>query len=226
MNLNYEQLGNLYSAKPEGYYGLEREEMLYFISPGTKKILDVGCGDGGFGRSVRKYLPGTVIWGIEPNEDAAKIATGNYDKVIRGSFGEHQAGLEHEQFDCIAFNDVLEHMADPGKALHYSRELLSPGGYVIASIPNILFFPVLRQIIQTQDWKYIDYGILDNTHLRFFTRKSIIRLFEENGFAISEIKGISKRSCGRLYKILNTVFYKKLEDWKFMQFGVRATPRN
>jgi 2-polyprenyl-3-methyl-5-hydroxy-6-metoxy-1,4-benzoquinol methylase len=167
-----------------------------------------------------------MVWGIEPNAQAAAIARDGYEGVIEGSFTDAIQELSGNSFDCIVFNDVLEHMVNPETALQRSRDLLAEGGYIIASIPNILFFPVFREIIQKQDWKYEQYGILDNTHLRFFTRKSITRLFEENGFRINEMKGISQRSCGRLYRILNTVFYRKLDDWKFMQFGVRATPRN
>ena len=226
MHTNYQQLETHYTEKPNGYYGWSREEMLAFLVPGTKTVLDIGCGEGGFGNAIKKAFPEIEVWGIEPNAVAAAKASEALDHVINASFEADMTGLAGKKFDCIVFNDVLEHLVNPGNAIQIAGKYLQGKNYIIASLPNILFFPVLRQILTQQDWKYIEHGILDNTHLRFFTRKSMIRLFEENGYDVKMIQGISRHSCGRLYNLLNTVFYKKLDDWKFMQFGLRAVLKN
>jgi 2-polyprenyl-3-methyl-5-hydroxy-6-metoxy-1,4-benzoquinol methylase len=218
----HQQLRDLYKTKPEGYYNQDRPEMLVFVTPGTSSILDIGCGDGRFARNAGLHVGAKEVWGIEPNVDSAAVAATVLDKVIAKGFAEDLPELSGKKFDCIIFNDVLEHMPEPESALQICKNHLNSGGYVVASIPNILFFPVLREIIQKQDWEYKDYGILDNTHLRFFTRKSIIRLFQTAGYKIETIKGISARDCGKLYKLLNLFSFGKLRDWKYMQFGLRA----
>ena len=218
----HQQLHDLYKAKPEGYYNQDRPEMLVFVTPGTNSILDIGCGDGRFARNAALHVKAKEVWGVEPNLDSAAVAATVLDRVIAKGFVEDLPELNGKKFDCIIFNDVLEHMPNPESALQICKYHLNSGGYVVASIPNILFFPVMREIIQKQDWKYREYGILDNTHLRFFTRKSIIRLFQAAGYRIESIKGISGRDCGKLYKLLNLFSFGKLRDWKYMQFGLRA----
>jgi len=219
---HYGQLDKQYENKPAGYYGLDRVEMLPFIPAAAKKILDIGCGEGGFGKMLKEKDPSLIFWGLEPSPSAAGIAGRVLDKVINNVFNEGLPELENEKFGAIVFNDVLEHLASPDNSIRLCSRYLDEKGCIVASIPNILFYPVVREIVRTQDWQYTEHGTLDNTHLRFFTRKSIIRLFEENGYRILKIEGINARSCGRLYRILNTIFYKKLKDWKFLQFAVQA----
>ncbi|MBK9436395.1 MAG: class I SAM-dependent methyltransferase [Chloracidobacterium sp.] len=129
--------------------------------------------------------------GIEPSTDAAASASQKLDKVIHGTFQAGVTDLEGQRFDCIVFNDVLEHLVNPEIALNDSKKYLSDEGVLVASIPNILHFYQIWSILKEQDWKYEESGILDNTHLRFFTKKSIIRMFEEHGYKVVRIEGIN-----------------------------------
>ena len=103
-------------------------------------------------------------------------------------------------------------------------KLLNAEASLVASIPNVMFFPVMYNLIKNEEWKYEDSGVLDNTHLRFFTKKSIIRLFEESGYEIIKIEGINIKIHDkfRLYQVLNLILFNKLKDWKYMQFIVIA----
>jgi len=223
MTQEYDNLTEQYGAKPTGYYEMDRSEMLGFVPSGARSLLEVGCGSGAFGHLIKKTLADCEVWGIEPDPSAAAVAQGRLDNVINGTFPAGADAIQGKRFDVICFNDVLEHLANPEKALMATKEFLTDGGVVVASIPNILYFYQILEIVLEQDWRYQVAGILDNTHLRFFTKKSIVRLFESSGFEIDEIKGIN--SCyGIKYRVANLITLGRLIDWKYIQFGVRARP--
>jgi len=139
-------------------------------------------------------------------------------------------GLPTGSFDCVLFNDVLEHMVAPEVALRYARQLLAPGGVVVASIPNIRSFPTIWRLVFHASWEYQDAGVLDRTHLRFFTKSSIVDMFEREGFALEEISGINafvavpniRRRFWLLYRLANALLFRKFDDMRFLQFAVVA----
>jgi 2-polyprenyl-3-methyl-5-hydroxy-6-metoxy-1,4-benzoquinol methylase len=210
---------NLYQDKRTEYYSNSRLEILPFVPATVAQVLDVGCGTGGFGEALKANIECTV-WGVEPDEQAALEARTKLDCVFNTTFDE-AIDLHQKRFDCIFFNDVLEHLIDPYSALKFSKELLLPNGYVIASIPNILHFFTISKIIETQDWKYEDEGILDKTHLRFFTKKSITRMFEDCGFKLKDIQGI-RPTYGNKYNFLNFILCNRMVDMKYIQFVALA----
>ena len=220
MNEQYSELNQIYSEKHDDYYNSARKEMIAFIPAEAKSILDIGCGSGNFGQLLKRERNCTV-WGIEPTFQSAQDAAEKLDKVIHTTFSPDIPELQEKTFDAICFNDVLEHLIEPNVVLRECQKFLTPNGSIVASIPNFLFFPVLEGILVGQDWKYDDNGILDYTHLRFFTKKSIVRLFEECGYEIVKIEGINFKS-GRKYKVLNALLVNRLSDWKYMQFAVQA----
>ena len=214
-------LAEKYSEKSDAYFAQERSEMLEFIPERTHEVLEVGCGSGDFARAIKDQRPDSIVWGIEPSEIAAGQASKKLDHVVCSSFEVDSPALEGRRFDCIVFNDVLEHLPDPGNVLKECRKYLTADGCIVASIPNILYFYEISKILIEEDWEYRDHGILDNTHLRFFTRKSIVRMFETSGYDVELIKGINA-SAGRKYKIVNFLTMGRIRDWKYVQFAVRA----
>lgn len=218
---SFNELKKEYKIKDENYYNGERSEIMQFVPGGLKTILDVGCGTGNFAYNLKKMY-NCEAWGIEPNDQVAHIAARKLDKVINNIFSAELPELQEKKFDAIFFNDVLEHLINPNEILGQCKSFLRQGGYIVASIPNIFFFPVFfNNIILKQDWRYTDFGTLDKTHLRFFTRKSIFRMFEEQGYEVVKIKGINPETPRR-YRILNTILFNRLKDWKYLQFGVQA----
>jgi SAM-dependent methyltransferase len=169
------------------------------------------------------------VWGVESNAESIRKAEQNIDKVFHGYFGP-ELDLPPGYFDCIVFNDVLEHMLDPASALVLARALLSSGGCIVASIPNIRQFPTVWKLIIGGDWQYQEIGILDKTHLRFFTRLSIMRLFQGAGFEIQRIDGINPfcsngsgdKALWRRYSLFSWLPINRIKDMRYQQFAIVA----
>ncbi len=169
----------------KSYYENEREDVQKLINPHSKRILDVGCGKGRLG-SVLKEKLGAEVWGVEFIDDIATLAAENLDRVITGPIEDAILQLPEKYFDTIIFADVLEHLVDPFKVLLNIKEKLSDKGEIVASIPNVRHWSVLKKLLEGE-WEYQEFGIMDSTHLRFFTRKSIFNMFEKAGFTITNI---------------------------------------
>lgn len=217
-----------YETKPRDYFSVPRTEMLPFVPANCRRLLDVGCGAGAFGK-VLKQSRKVEVWGVEPMSSHAAMAAPNLDHVVTGQFDEG-ADLPEKTFDCIVFNDVLEHMVSPELALRYAKALLSPGGCVVASIPNVRHLMVIEDLVVHARWEYGECGILDRTHLRFFTRSSIVKLFRTEGYALEHITGINPylANVGRLlrtvFRAVDASFLGKFRDMKCQQFAVVAHP--
>ena len=179
-----------YQNKPAGYYDNVRKEMLKYLPENAQKIMDVGCGNGAFA-SVVKQKNDAEVWGIELMEEEAVIAQTVLDKVLTGSCENHIDNLPENYFDVIYFNDVLEHLADPYTVLDALKSKLSPKGVIISSIPNVRFYRTFSKVVFLKDWKYDDFGIMVKNHLRFFTGKSIKRMYEYLGYDVLINEGIN-----------------------------------
>jgi 2-polyprenyl-3-methyl-5-hydroxy-6-metoxy-1,4-benzoquinol methylase len=203
------------------YFTHDRPELLPLIPNDTKALLDVGCGAGTFGKNVKKIL-GCVVWGIEPVREPALEAQKVLDKVVIGLFDEALPQITGK-FDAVCFNDVLEHMPDPWDALHKTKNLLNQNGVVIASMPNILHYQEFLDILFKKDWKYKEAGIMDKTHLRFFTKKSIVRMFEDCGYSILEIKGLDPTPSKKM-TLISFLTFGYLSEMRYPQFAIKAKP--
>jgi len=187
-----------------------------FIPPGTGTILDIGCAQGAFLKSV-KDLTGAETWGVESVEEAARVAGGQVDHLLLGKIEEVLDLLPGNYFDCITFNDVLEHLMEPAQVLQMVKPKLSARGVIIASIPSFRFIRNLVEIVVRKEWEYKELGILDSTHLRFFTKKSMKRMFEEAGYEVVRQEGISPIGTWK-FRLLNTATLGILNDTKYAQF--------
>ncbi|MBF0340552.1 MAG: methyltransferase domain-containing protein [Magnetococcales bacterium] len=175
--------------KPSGYYEWCNPHLLNQVPATARKILDIGCGAGGLGASVKARNPEVVYHGLEIIPEAASIAATRLDRVFVGSIESNTLDQVDEQYDCILFGDVLEHLYDPLTALKKVRPLLTPDGIVLCSVPNLQHHSVLSALL-SGDFQYQDMGLLDRTHIRFFTYASFIKLMLDAGF-IPEIADAS-----------------------------------
>lgn len=209
------------SVASSPYPDVARHEMLKFIPTGTACVLDVGCHTGAFGRMLKDSGIATV-WGIEADPATAAEAGRHLDHVVTGYFAQEQ--VPDGYFDAIVFNDVLEHIPDPSVALRIAAKKLKLGGVVVASIPNLRHIDNLVHIVREKDFRYEAVGVRDRTHLRFFTQKSIPRLFEQSGYAIDRIEGINESAWGYSLarRILFRVFADYFDDTRYEQFAVVA----
>lgn len=205
----------------DSYFSHQRPEMLRFVPAGARRVLDVGCGNGGFGAALRKNRPGIEVWGVEPDVDAAANAAKVLDRAIQGMFTS-DLDLPGSGFDAVIFNDSLEHFPDHVPALRLAASLIKPGGSLVASIPNVRHWPHMKHYIFQADWAYSESGILDRTHLRFFTRKSILRTLNEQGFNVDHIEGITP--CWRDIRLplANALLPKSWRDIIHLQFALTA----
>jgi 2-polyprenyl-3-methyl-5-hydroxy-6-metoxy-1,4-benzoquinol methylase len=126
------------------------------------------------------------VTGVESNPEAAALAEQHAERVIVGDAEkiDYAAELAGEEFDVVLFADVLEHLKEPGDVLRRIRPFVAENGVVIASIPNVAHGSV-RLALLGGEFRYRDWGLLDDTHLRFFTRASIQDLFEETGYVVT-----------------------------------------
>src|SRR6185503_4542900 len=160
-------LDRMYGAKERAYYGLVRKELVDLIPMGTKRLLDVGCGEGDTALEAKRRF-GLEVVGIELHAPAAAIAATKLNRVIVGDVEQVEIDYPERHFDCILCADVLEHTKDPWEVLRRLRRYLSDGGVLIASISNLRHISPVMKILLDR-FEYQDSGILDRTHLRFFT---------------------------------------------------------
>lgn len=208
--------------RPE-YEDGQRTPLLKLVPKNTERILDIGCNRGGFGRSIKAMWPAEV-WGVEPDANSAAVAREWLDHVVTDFFHDENP-IPDKYFDLITFNDSLEHMIDPAQALELCKRKLRPGGRIHCCVPNMRHIDNLEHLILEKDWRYEKQGIRDRTHLRFFTRKSIVRLFQELGFRVVETIGVNESWWGpkkRYRRLCFRLFPSFTRDMRHVQFVVIA----
>ena len=154
------------------------------LVPEGSTVLEFGCATGYMSDVLASR--GCRVIGVELDPEAAEEAEAYCERVIVGDaetldLDEH---LGDKLFDAVLFADVLEHLRDPTAMLRRVRPFIAEGGAVVASIPNVAHISV-RLALLSGEFRYRDLGLLDDTHLRFFTRSSIVDLFESAGFVVS-----------------------------------------
>jgi 2-polyprenyl-3-methyl-5-hydroxy-6-metoxy-1,4-benzoquinol methylase len=152
-----------------------------------KKVLDVGCAAGD--TAAVMTMRGCQVSGVDIDAEAAEPAREVLDELVIANIDLSPLSnhFKPQSFDAIIFGDVLEHLVDPWAALRDCHVLLRPGGRVIVSIPNVAHASV-RLALLTGRWDYTDKGLLDRTHLRFFTEESVVDLLESSGYAVDELR--------------------------------------
>lgn len=210
--------------QPDTYYANERPEMLAFFPHAPGRVLDVGCGGGRFGAMLKEQLDCDEVWGVEPVPVARDAAAKLLDRALGGFFDE-SLGLPEASFDTIVFNDSLEHFADHTRPLSLAHRLLRPGGRIIASIPNVRYWPHLRRYVFHGEWRYGEAGILDRTHLRFFTYRSILETFAQAGYAVQRIEGITPCWRGLRLALTKALLPRSVQDILYLQFAVVAAKK-
>jgi 2-polyprenyl-3-methyl-5-hydroxy-6-metoxy-1,4-benzoquinol methylase len=160
---------------------------LPFVAPPKPVVLDVGCGGGALGEAIRSR--GYEVWGIEVHPEAVRLAADRLDGVVAADLNDLpkvRALLGDRRFDALIFSDVLEHVYDPFTRLKEYLEFLKPGGRVLVSLPNVAVW-ASRLSLLVGRFEYSDTGIMDRTHVRFFTFRSAKRLVTAAGLEIEKV---------------------------------------
>jgi 2-polyprenyl-3-methyl-5-hydroxy-6-metoxy-1,4-benzoquinol methylase len=200
------------------YYAHLRGEVIEAIPEGCGTILDVGCGKGTLGRWLKEQGVKTV-YGAELFPAAGEEARQWLDDVAVGNIEQLALPWREGSVDCIICADVLEHTADPWAVVAKLKKLLAPGGCIIASIPNVAFHRNLRKMMRGE-WRYTDEGLLDRTHLRFFTLSTIEELFSSNGMKIEKV--FKKVDGGWNVRVLNALLLGYLKNTLYLHYIVRV----
>jgi 2-polyprenyl-3-methyl-5-hydroxy-6-metoxy-1,4-benzoquinol methylase len=211
-----------YAAKSVTYFKYGRVEMLPFVPAGARNVLEIGCGEGEFASNLKGAGPDVRVTGVEPFLAAAQVAQGRLDRVLAVDVDAALDQLAGECFDCVVCNDVLEHLADPWAVLRSLRPLLGPRGTLVASLPNMRFMPVFKDLVLKGQWTYTNQGVMDRTHLRFFTRTGMQDLFTTCGFRVRTIEGINSIDFPWKFGLLNRLVGGALSDCRYQQFACVA----
>ena len=190
----------------ESSYICQREDVISLIPAHVIRVLDVGCSIGTLGKQIKLRF-GAIVVGIEINSEMSKAAEEILDKVYCIDIESEDTSrlIQDDRFDCIVFADVLEHTRDPWKILSDFSKILSPDGHIVASIPNVRHISTIKELLIKGNWPYRTRGIHDRHHLRFFTLKNIIELFEGAGLEIITIKRNFRTFEHRKRKVLDIV---------------------
>jgi methionine biosynthesis protein MetW len=184
----------MYLSKENFYFSLEREMFKNAIRENNKSILDIGCGTGALGLFLRTNQ-NCNVFGIEINNAAFQEAEKNLDGVIEGNVETIDIPYKNNEFDYIVMGDVLEHLINPMGTTKKLIKLLKPGGKILITVPNVRHWSILISLIFKGKWKYESSGLLDYTHLRFFTKKSLHEMLNDSGFKmVNSSNVIQKKS--------------------------------
>lgn len=170
----------------EPYYTHTRLDMISMLDAIPETVLEIGCGTGNTLRYLKKQ-GARETFGIELDNTVAEIAMNHVDHVAVGDIETMEWPFVGNLFDCIILGDVLEHLRDPWSVLRKLSESLISGGQIVASLPNVRFYGVSIPLLFRGQWTYTEEGILDRTHLRFFTRRTAVELISSAEFAIRKI---------------------------------------
>lgn len=159
------------------------------VPTSANKILEVGTGSGSLTAAIKKRNPAVEYVGVEISPEYVDLSRDRCDRVYLDNFEKPNYKLIQEigNADCIIFSDVLEHFMDPWGVLEMLKTTMRPSACIVASIPNIQHWSIQLRL-NRGDWRYSESGLLDKTHLRFFTRETIFELFQKTGFSIHHIE--------------------------------------
>lgn len=187
-------------------------------------ILEVGCSLGGTLLYLKNKYKRANVYGIELNQSVCEIIK-NIFPTISNDIENIDLPYEEDYFDYIIFADVLEHLKDPWKVLMNMKKYLKKDGYIIASIPNIMHIQVINDLLKG-NFTYLDAGILDKTHLRFFTQKEIYKMFNTSGYDTESITSI-KINCNQeellaIQNLCNLYGEDKQNEYETYQYIIKA----
>lgn len=202
------------------YFESKRPEMDYFITTTPRRTIEFGCGNGGFSELLKQKYK-CEAWGVDIDPDSVKNAEKVIDKAICGDAYEIIEILPEKHFDYVICNDFIEHIYSPEKFFKNLRKCLTDDAVLVCSLPNVRYFNHFKRYFFMKDWKYREEGILDNTHLRFFTKRSMKRSINEWGFQINLIKGLQPTKTVFFY-FFNILSLNFIGDMRFIQYGFRA----
>ncbi len=211
-----------YRKKAVQYFDNPRRDILPLMPKGAKKVLEIGCGTGVTLAHLKEQGLAQEVHGMEWVQ-----LEESHPGVDQWFWGDAVSALEHLEdgaYDAILCLDFLEHLADPWTFIEAVKSKLSPSGCLIASLPNLRRVKVLWNLAVRGRFDYAEEGIMDRTHLRFFTRKSALELMNSGGFEVDEWR-YSPFDTGSKGHILNALTLGLFRDFFTIQYLIRSVQK-
>lgn len=222
------------------YRGQARSELTGLFSSDRKLLLDIGCASGATSAYLKHLIPGLQAWGVEPEAEAAELASKQLDRVIAKRLDEidlASEGLKERSVDAVLLADVLEHMYDPWRALVQIKPFLADNAEVVISIPNVRNLGLMSELADGR-FDYQKWGLLDITHIRFFTLDGTLRMLQETGYGVRHVQanidpplsgvlnaGVPADGVLRFDRVrIDGVNSRELTEFCALQFFIKAVP--
>jgi 2-polyprenyl-3-methyl-5-hydroxy-6-metoxy-1,4-benzoquinol methylase len=210
-------------VKDRPYQSYIRTELVELLPVIEGRFLEVGCGTG----ATLEYLKSkgaSYVVGVDINAESIEMARKRgLEFALAADVEKDALPFKEKEFDCIMLADVLEHFYNPWGTLKKLTPYLADKGYLLLSLPNIKYYKILRRLIFHDEWTYADAGILDNTHIRFFTLKEIKGLLVDAGYRIVQIK--RNESSSYKMNMINKLLFSRLDSFLTVQYYVMAQKR-
>jgi SAM-dependent methyltransferase len=202
------------------YYSELRPPMLSLVKGTPQRVLEIGCASG----QTLAYLKehgATYTVGIEYSSEVAESARNRgLDQVIAGNVETLDLQFEPNSFDLIIAGHVLEHLANPWTTLHKLIGYLRNDGQFVGALPNVRHHSIIFPLLLHGKWQYEPSGVMDWTHLRFFSRQTVFQLLESTGFRVEEIAPEFHHKSG----FANSLSLGLFQDLLCFAYNFRAVP--
>ena len=211
------ELKAVVASKPSAYFAAARREVLRVLPPRCERVLELGCGTGATITMIRGLRDVRYLAGMELSAAAAAVAREQGIEVVVGDIEAIEIPRDARDLDVILCLDVLEHLRDPWTVVRRLSERLRVGGVIITSIPNVRHARVVLPLLLFGEWRYTTSGLLDDTHLRFFTRKTAIELFEQAGLTVDRVESLGRdRGKSRVVNLLTLGVFRRFLDFQYL----------
>ncbi len=181
-----------YCNKGRNYFsGARRDFISALPRDPAASILEIGCGTGDTGALALAQHCCSRYCAVELMPAAAAEARTKVTEVVSGDVERVDLPWTAGSFDALLMSEVLEHLVDPWAVLRRLRALMKPGAVVFSSSPNVSHHSVIRMLLRGS-WRLTEVGIMDRTHLRWFTPRSYRELFEMTGYRVDSVESVSR----------------------------------
>lgn len=206
------------------YYVQEKRFLFHLVPNGPNVVMDLGCAAGRVGKALQESNKAVELFGVELFAPAAAEAKGLYTQVHVGDIEEMNLPYRNV-FDVVLCGDILEHLREPAKVVSQIHQWLKPGGRIVCCVPNIRYWRVCKDLVFRGDWQYASEGIMDQTHLRFFTTKSLRKMLTDASFEIEhEDMRIADGPKQRAFHRLTLHRFKEFLGFQILMSGRKINP--
>jgi 2-polyprenyl-3-methyl-5-hydroxy-6-metoxy-1,4-benzoquinol methylase len=214
----------LYEDKSVDYYRNVRTDVLPILPAFSERVLEIGCGDGHTLAFLKASGRCGWVCGVDPfSHPESTSHFQQLDVFLNQDIEKSLPDVGHESIDLILCLDVLEHLVDPWRVVRDLLGLLKPGGHIVVSLPNVRHYSVVLPLVLSGRWRYAPSGIMDATHLRFFTKESALALLADAGVVPVRTvgTGLTGRSKARFANLVTLGLFRRFFEYQYLVAAVK-----